>query len=79
MYNGQYFYWLGIDPHWLQTGIFFAFFVTCLAEKIGFHCTNKACQKKISAHRLAICISLCAAWVCSSDLQPTLWQTLWQQ
>ena len=26
--------------------IFLAFFVTCLAEKIGFPCTNKACQKK---------------------------------
>ena len=49
---------------------FFALFVTCLAEKIGFPCTNKACQKKISAHRLAICISSCAGWVCSSDLQP---------
>ena len=49
---------------------FFAFFVTCLAEKIGLPCTNKACQKKSNAHRLSICIPLCAGWVCSSDLQP---------
>ena len=45
-------------------------FVTCLAEKIGFPCTNKACQKKMNAHRLPICISLRAGWVCSSALQP---------
>ena len=28
--------------------IFFAFFVTCLAEEIGFPCTYKACQKKMN-------------------------------
>ena len=27
---------------------FFAFFVTCLPEKIGFPCINKACQKKMN-------------------------------
>ena len=50
----------------------FAFFVTCLAEKVGFPCTNKACQKKWNSHRLPICIFLSARWVCSSDLQPKL-------
>ena len=52
--------------------IFFEFVVTCLAEKIGFPCTSKVCQKKVNSHRLPICISLCAEWVCSSDLQPKL-------
>ena len=51
--------------------IFFAFLVTCLDEKIGFLCTNKACRKKMNAH---ISISLC--WVgvqpTNSDLQPKL-------
>ena len=46
---------------------FFSFFGTCLAEKIGFPCTNKACWKRINAHRLPICISLRAGWVCSTD------------
>ena len=41
--------------------IFLAFFVTCLAEKIGFPCTNKACQKKRNSHRLPICIFPLAA------------------
>ena len=44
----------------------FAFFVTCLAEKIDFPCTNKASQKKMNAHRLPSCstgcILLCAGW-----------------
>ena len=31
-----------------------ALFVTCPEEKNGFHCTNKACRKKINAHRLPI-------------------------
>ena len=52
--------------------IFFAIFFTCLAEKIGSQCTNKACWKKINAHRLPICISLCAGRVCSTDLQSPL-------
>ena len=52
--------------------VFFALFVTCLAEKIGFACTNTACKKKMNAHRFPICISLCAEWVCSSGLQPKL-------
>ena len=51
---------------------FFVFFVTCLDDKIGFLCTNKACRKKMNADRLPISISLCAGWVCSSDLQPKL-------
>ena len=36
--------------------IFFALFVTCREEKNGFHCTNKACRKKMNAHRLLISI-----------------------
>ena len=52
--------------------IFLHFFFTCLPEKIGFPCTNKACQKKRNSHRLPICIFLSATWVCSSDLQPKL-------
>ena len=60
-------YWHGIES---KTDFFWHFFVTCLAEKIGFPCTNKACQKKMNAHRLPICMSLRAWWVCSSNLQP---------
>ena len=52
--------------------IFLAFVGTSVAEKIGFPCTNEACQKKVSAYRLPICISLCAGWVCTSDMQPKL-------
>ena len=51
---------------------FFAFFFTCLPAKIGSPCTNKAFWKKINAHRLPICIPLCARWVCSTDLQSRL-------
>ena len=51
---------------------FFAFFFTCLPEKIGSPCTNKACWKKINAHRLPICIPLCAGWVCSTHLRSSL-------
>ena len=60
---------------WVQSPLFtdfFAFFFTCLPEKIGFPRTNKACQKKRNSHRLPICIFLSARWVCSSDLQPKL-------
>ena len=69
MYSMLLLRWQGFNS---LTNFFFAFFVTCLAEKIRFPCTNKACQKKMNAHRLPICISLCAVWVCSSDLQPNL-------
>ena len=44
--------------------------VSCLDEKIGFLCTNKACQKKMNAHRLPISISLCAgcaALICNQS------------
>jgi len=51
---------------------FVAFFFTCLPEKIGSPCTNKAFWKKINAHRLPICIPVCAGWVCSTDLQSSL-------
>ena len=51
---------------------FVALFFTCLAENIGFPCTKEACWKKINAHRLPICISLCAGWVCTTDLQWSL-------
>ena len=47
-----------------QDRFFLHFFVTCLAEKIGFPCTNKACQKKRNSHRLPMCIFLSARWVC---------------
>ena len=62
---------------WIQTPLFtdrnfFALFFTCLPEKIGSPCTNKACWNKINAHRLPICIPLCAGWVCSTDLQASL-------
>ena len=68
----------GMDPvrligsHWFssESDFFVAFFVTCLGDKIGFPCTNKACHKKMNAYRLPIRISLCAGWVCSSPLQP---------
>ena len=62
--------WAGVDS--IHGPIFFACFVTCLDEKIGLLCTNKACQKKMNAHRLSLSISLCAGRVCSSDLQPKL-------
>ena len=62
--------WAGGDS--IPRPIFCAFLVTCPDKKIGFQCTNKACQKKMNAHRLPISISLCAGWVCSSDLQPKL-------
>ena len=58
-----------------QTDFLLHFFSTCLAEKIGFPCINKACWKTINAHRLhrlPICITLCAGWVCSTDLQSSL-------
>ena len=42
--------------------IFFALFVTCREEKNGFHCTNKACRKKMNAHRLPI-PNLTVCWV----------------
>ena len=32
----------------------FLHFVTCPEEKNGFHCTNKACLKKMNAHRLPL-------------------------
>ena len=65
--------------------------LSCEEKWVSLH--NKACWKKMNAHRLPIPIELCAGWVCSrpcgSDLQPklscssqsdgTLWQTLWQQ
>ena len=34
--------------------IVFCTFVTCPEEKNGFHCTNKACRKKMNAHRLPL-------------------------
>ena len=55
-----------------RTDRFLHFFFTCLAEKISFPCTIKACQKKLNAHRVPIGISLCAGWVCSTDLQSSL-------
>ena len=38
----------------IQDRFFFALFVTCPDEKIGFQCTNKVCRKKMNAHRLPI-------------------------
>ena len=38
----------------IQDRVFPALFVTCPEEKDGFHCTNKACRKKMNAHRLPI-------------------------
>ena len=57
---------------WIQfPGLcFLAFFGTSLAEKTGFGCTNKSCQKKVSAHMPPICISLCVGWVCKFVVQP---------
>ena len=68
-----HFCWLA----WAQTPLFtdrkfFAFFFTCLPEKIGSPCTHKACWNKINAYRLPICIPVCAGWVCSTDLQASL-------
>ena len=38
--------------------IFLAFFVTCLAEKIGFPCTHKACQKKRKPYFSTLCATV---------------------
>ena len=69
---GTHFCWRGFNSHCLRTGVLLHFFFTCLPEKIGSPCTNKACWKKISAHRFPICIPLCAGWVCSTHLQSSL-------
>ena len=55
--------WVGWGGCNSLTDFFLHFFVTCDDEKIGFLCTNKACQEKMNAHNLAISNSLCARWV----------------
>ena len=62
---------------WVQFPLFadrnvLHFFSLVFLRKLVLRGTNKACWKKINAHRLPICIPLCAGWVSSTHWRSSL-------
>ena len=70
--NIHIFIGVGSIPTAYRLELFGHFFSLVFLRKLVLRAQTKRCWKKINAHRLPICIPLCAGWVCSTHLRSSL-------